>query len=230
MIWRPPSRTRSLQLASNHLHALVSSTLDLAKIESGKLLLDVSAVPIAALLREVTRSLQPTFLAHGNTLELALSSTITQATTFETDNLKLRQILINLLNNAAKYTHDARVQVRAWSEASAITIEVMDEGVGMSEQTLAKIWEEFVQADETALSQNGGTGLGLALVKRLTHLLGGSIAVTSALGVGTTFTLTFPHTFAPSLDDLPPDTWPEVPPTRATGLAGETSSVGKLSS
>ena len=212
---------QNLQLATKHLRALIDATLDLAKIESGKLLLDLSEVSIAVMLREVSRAMRPMIEENNNTLVLDIDEEIDDLT-LQTDNLKLRQVLINLLSNAAKYTENAEVRLHASRSPDGLTICVSDQGEGMSEQTLARVWEEFVQADETALSQNGGTGLGLALVKRLSHLLGGHIEVESSLGEGTTFTLMLPH----ELTLIAPPGKPaiETPRTRVSpGAARETS-------
>ena len=182
---------RSLQVATRYLLSLVSSTLDLAKIESGQLLLDITEVSIEAMTREVTRALRPTIEANGNTLLLDLDLPVDLS--FYTDNLKLRQILMNLLSNAAKHTKNGRVILSTRAHDEQVVFQVIDDGEGMSPRTLERVWEEFVQADETALSQNGGTGLGLALVKQLTELLDGRIDVESVLGEGTTFTIALPH-------------------------------------
>jgi signal transduction histidine kinase len=183
---------QSIQNAAEHLHSLVSDTLDLAKIESGKLMLDLGPISLHNTIKEIARTMRPTIESQGNELVLALGDEPGPEHVLETDNLKLRQVLINLLSNAAKFTTDGTITLRADPRRDGIVISVEDEGVGMSAEALTRVWEEFVQADETAVSFHGGTGLGLALVKRLTDLLGGHIEVESEEGKGTIFTLSLP--------------------------------------
>ena len=183
---------QAIQASAEHLRSLVSDTLDLAKIESGKLLLDIDQVSLHSTLKEIARTMHPAIANQHNRLVLELDE-FDADHDFETDNLKLRQILLNLLSNAAKFTTDGTITMRAVGTLDGPVISVSDDGIGMSTETVARVWDEFVQADETALSQNGGTGLGLALVKQLTELLDGRIDVESVLGEGTTFTIALPH-------------------------------------
>lgn len=190
---------QAIQASAEHLRSLVSDTLDLAKIESGKLLLDIDQVSLHSTLKEIARTMHPAIANQNNRLVLELDE-FDADHDFETDNLKLRQILLNLLSNAAKFTTDGTITMRAVGTLDGPVISVSDDGIGMSTETVARVWDEFVQADETALSQNGGTGLGLALVKRLSDLLGGHIEVESIEGKGTSFTLSLPWSH-PSLSE-----------------------------
>ena len=192
---------QSIQTAAEHLRSLVSDTLDLAKIESGKLMLDLGPISLTNTIKEIARTLRPTIEAQGNELVLILENNLDEEHQLETDNLKLRQVLINLLSNAAKFTTNGTITLRADPRRDGIVISVEDEGIGMSAESLSRVWEEFVQGDETAVSYNGGTGLGLALVKRLTDMLGGHIEVESEENKGTTFTLSLPWRH-PSLERL----------------------------
>jgi signal transduction histidine kinase len=110
------------------------------------------------------------------------------------DRPKVKQIVLNLLTNALKFTPQGRVKVsaRALTEARQIAIAVADTGIGIADSDLAKIFEDFQQADNSSTRQYGGAGLGLAICRRLAGMLEGQITVESRLGVGSTFTLTLP--------------------------------------
>ncbi|HRQ24369.1 MAG TPA: ATP-binding protein, partial [Anaerolineales bacterium] len=108
------------------------------------------------------------------------------------DQDKIKQIILNLLSNAAKFTHAGSITLRLYHEDSLFKIEVNDTGIGMNKEALEKIFEEFQQADSSTTRQYGGTGLGLAISRNLAHLLGGDLTVTSEAGKGSTFTLSLP--------------------------------------
>jgi signal transduction histidine kinase len=109
-----------------------------------------------------------------------------------TDRDKLKQILLNLLSNAAKFTEKGEIKVAAWQENGNVKLIVSDTGIGMKKEALDHIFEEFRQAEKTTASQYGGTGLGLAIVKRFINLMGGDIGVESEVGKGSKFTITIP--------------------------------------
>ncbi|MGZ8478413.1 MAG: ATP-binding protein, partial [Candidatus Binatia bacterium] len=109
-----------------------------------------------------------------------------------TDRDKLKQILLNLLSNSAKFTEQGEIRISAAQENGNLKLAVADTGIGMNPAALEHIFEEFQQAEKTTASKYGGTGLGLAIVKRLARLLGGDITVASEEGKGSQFTLTIP--------------------------------------
>jgi signal transduction histidine kinase len=111
-----------------------------------------------------------------------------------TDRDKLKQILLNLLSNAAKFTEKGEIKVTAWQENGNVKLIVSDTGIGMKKEALDHIFEEFSQAEKTTASRYGGTGLGLAIVKKFTNLMGGDIGVESEVGKGSKFTITIPIT------------------------------------
>jgi signal transduction histidine kinase len=119
--------------------------------------------------------------------------------TIYSDQDKIKQIALNLLSNAAKFTHEGRIllSVNKLDEEN-ITISVTDSGIGISEEALGRVFEEFQQADNTTTRQYGGTGLGLAISRNLARLLGGDLTATSEQGKGSTFTLTIPMQYKPS--------------------------------
>jgi len=109
-----------------------------------------------------------------------------------TDREKLRQVLLNLLSNAAKFTDEGEIRLSVWRKDGSLTLMVADTGIGMEPEALAYIFEEFRQASASGLPRRGGTGLGLAITKRLVQLLGGDIAAESERGKGSTFTVVIP--------------------------------------
>jgi signal transduction histidine kinase len=110
----------------------------------------------------------------------------------KTDRDKLKQILLNLLSNAAKFTEKGEIKVAAWTENGSMKLAVSDSGIGMKPEVLEHIFEEYQQAEKTTASKYGGTGLGLAIVKKFTNLMGGDIGVESEVGKGSKFTVTLP--------------------------------------
>ncbi|TAJ96946.1 MAG: HAMP domain-containing histidine kinase, partial [Candidatus Manganitrophaceae bacterium] len=110
----------------------------------------------------------------------------------KTDRDKLKQIILNLLSNAAKFTEKGDIKISAWQENGTLKLVVSDTGIGMKKEALDYIFEEFRQVDMSTTRKYGGTGLGLAIVKRLVNLLGGDIGVESEVGKGSKFTITLP--------------------------------------
>ena len=114
------------------------------------------------------------------------------------DQDKIKQVLLNLLSNAAKFTHRGEITVTAHTEGSELAVAVTDTGIGMTEEAMQRIFEEFQQADTSTTREYGGTGLGLSISRSLAHLLGGHLTVRSTIDVGSTFTLTVPVRFGES--------------------------------
>jgi signal transduction histidine kinase len=110
----------------------------------------------------------------------------------KSDRDKLKQIVLNLLSNSAKFTEKGEIKVAAWRDNGSIKLTVSDTGIGMNQEALKYIFEEFRQVDMSTTRKYGGTGLGLAIVKRLANLLGGDIEVESQEGKGSKFTITLP--------------------------------------
>jgi len=109
-----------------------------------------------------------------------------------TDRDKLKQVILNLLSNAAKFTEKGEIKIAAWRENNSVKLTVSDTGIGMKQEALDYIFEEFRQVDMSTTRKYGGTGLGLAIVRRLANLLGGDISVESEVGKGSKFTVTLP--------------------------------------
>jgi len=175
-----------------HLLGLINNLLDLSKIEAGKLELEMSDVSLKDLLEDVDASTRPLAEKNHNQLEIVNESRITS---IHSDYVKLKQCLLNLISNAAKFTNDGKIVINVGDEQhghkNRLVFTVRDNGIGMSAEQQATIFAEFTQADSSIASRYGGTGLGLAITQRLAHLLGGDVSVSSALGKGAQFRLWF---------------------------------------
>ncbi|NJN80432.1 MAG: GAF domain-containing protein, partial [Anaerolineales bacterium] len=174
--------------SGEHLLDLINTVLDIAKIESGKMDVQASNFSINALVDQCFNTAQPLIKStvkfekqNDNTLPLIYS-----------DQNKIKQIILNLLSNAAKFTHQGKVKINVNHQHSFLKIDVTDTGIGMTEEALSRIFEEFQQADSSTTRQYGGTGLGLSISRSLARLLGGDLTVISEVDKGSTFTLTIP--------------------------------------
>jgi len=179
--------------AGTHLLALINEILDLAKIEAGKLDLHPEEVDLRALIGEASMTADPLAKRNGNTLEVEVAPDIGR---MQTDPVRLRQVLLNLLSNACKFTRGGIVTLKASRvtnrEGDTITISVHDTGIGMTAEQRERLFQEFSQADSTTTRKFGGTGLGLAISRRLCRIMGGDITVQSVPGAGSTFTVSLP--------------------------------------
>lgn len=173
-----------------HLLSLINNLLDQAKIEAGQMTLDVRPVRIRSLIDDVADTLKPLAQEKGLSLRVAYADGIPAG--LSVDELRLRQIIINLTGNALKFTEQGGVTLEVEWNDGRFRVAVRDTGPGMSEAALAKIFEAFQQADNTVATTHGGTGLGLTISRNLAELMGGDISATSILGEGTTFTLAVP--------------------------------------
>jgi signal transduction histidine kinase len=176
-------------LSAEHLLMLINGILDLAKIEAGRLEIHVAEVDAAALVEGCLRTVEPLIKRGQVRLKKQCAPDLPLLVT---DEERLRQILMNLLSNAIKFTLEGAVTVSIQGQAKEMAISVADTGIGIPEHALGVIFEEFRQADSSTTRQYGGTGLGLAISRHLARLLGGDITVQSAVGVGSTFTITLP--------------------------------------
>jgi signal transduction histidine kinase/ligand-binding sensor domain-containing protein len=176
-----------IRRAAEHQLALVNDVLDLAKVEAGRL--DVEAVPLdlPGFLSEILATVRPVVRKHGNQLEAEGLGTMG---TIRTDPTRLRQILLNLLSNAARHTTNGTVRLEAERASGEVVLRVRDTGVGLAEDEIAVLFQAFSQA--RGGDSRGGTGLGLDISRRLARLLGGDISVESEPGHGSTFTLRLP--------------------------------------
>jgi signal transduction histidine kinase/CheY-like chemotaxis protein len=183
---------RRVHRAGTHLLGLINQVLDLSKIEAGKLELSPETVNLAPLLEDVIGTARQ--LAEQNRNRLVIESSESLGT-LTVDPMRLRQILLNLLSNACKFTKQGEVKLRVKKVVDGrnwIQIAVADTGIGMTAEQQAKLFEEFTQADSSTARQYGGTGLGLAITRKLARMMGGDVTVTSEPGKGSVFTIRLP--------------------------------------
>ncbi|WP_267425228.1 MHYT domain-containing protein [Methylobacterium sp. GC_Met_2] len=198
---------------AQHLLGLINDVLDLSKVEAEKMDVYAEDVVVEAFTRDAAGTVEALIAKKGNRFALDLAPDLGE---MRTDAVKLRQCLFNLLGNAAKFTEGGTVTLRVRRErrqgGDRLTFAVIDTGIGMTREQVAGLFERFKQADETTTRRFGGTGLGLALTKALARLMGGDVTVTSAEGVGTTFTLALPAILP---DPQQESTFPSPPLTDA---------------
>ncbi len=179
-----------------HLLGLINDVLDLSKIEAGNLRLDNTRVSTTTMMADVTAMMRGQALKKGLDLAVEYRGEIPES--ILTDEERLRQVLINLVGNAVKFTEQGGVKVRVsylrqWEDSrGALRVEVRDTGVGIAPEHLARLGDPFYQADGSATRRYGGTGLGLAICRRLIDAMGGRMDFESAAGRGSTFTVTIP--------------------------------------
>jgi PAS domain S-box-containing protein len=174
--------------AGKHLLALINDILDLSKIEAGKMELYREDFEIGQIVRDVATTIKPLVERNGNRLVLEFGEGLG---TMHSDLTRTRQVLLNLLSNASKFTKNGTITLAA-SREEAIVFRVTDTGIGMNEEQLGRLFEAFSQADITTASQYGGTGLGLAISRRFCQMMGGDIDVESEPDKGSTFTVRLP--------------------------------------
>ncbi|HEY2365470.1 MAG TPA: ATP-binding protein, partial [Polyangiaceae bacterium] len=172
-----------------HLLSLINDVLDLAKAESGRIDVRVGPVDVSQLTRACVAEVDS--LRQGKSIELLVDAPPTLDAT--TDSQRLRQILLNLLANAIKFTEQGHVKVTVTSEGAEMRIAVNDTGLGIPEHLMPELFREFRQLETGDGKRYAGTGIGLALSRRLARALGGEIEVVSAVGKGSTFTIVLPR-------------------------------------
>jgi signal transduction histidine kinase/CheY-like chemotaxis protein/HAMP domain-containing protein len=223
---------RTIHGSGNDLLDLINEILDLSKIEAGHMEVVPSQVSVERLVGFVQRSFAP----HAAQQELAFDVTVADdvPTTMITDERRVQQVLKNLLSNAFKFTEQGRVALRVETADAgrAVRFDVEDTGIGVPEDKLAIVFEAFQQADGSTSRRFGGTGLGLSISRELAGLLGGSLEVTSEVGVGSTFSLVVPVEHPGAIEDGDDPVGPRrslllvASPERRGRLRGLASSVG----
>jgi signal transduction histidine kinase len=176
-------------ISGDHLLGLINTLLDLAKIEAGKMEAVAETFRVEDVINMTTATVEP-LLKDGRVR--IVRDIPADLPPLKTDRDKLKQILFNLLSNAAKFTEQGEIKVSAARENGNLKLAVADSGIGMTPAALEHIFEEFQQAEKTTASKYGGTGLGLAIVKKFVNLMGGEIVVESEIGQGSKFTITLP--------------------------------------
>jgi signal transduction histidine kinase/DNA-binding response OmpR family regulator len=191
---------RSILSSGKHLLEIINDILDLSKVEAGKMELLPETFPVRSAIESVCQVMRGMSTRKAITFAVEIAAGVTA---IETDQAKFKQILYNLLSNAVKFSpSDSIVTIRARRLGAAddrpesVSIDVIDCGIGIAQENLALIFEEFRQVDSTLNRQYGGTGLGLSLVRKFVELQGGTLTVASEVGKGSTFTFTLPVHFA----------------------------------
>jgi signal transduction histidine kinase/DNA-binding response OmpR family regulator/CHASE3 domain sensor protein len=197
--------------AGNDLLSLINDILDISKVEAGKLELAPEELPLRRVVESLARTFEP--LARQREIEFALMVEPNVPATIHTDRQRIEQVLKNLLSNAIKFTERGGVSLTVSSAHQGwVQFVVRDSGIGIAPDQQERIFEAFHQADGTTSRRFGGTGLGLSISRDLTHLLGGTLTVTSELGQGSTFTLSLPRSGAVAAT-------PPAPPVQAAAPA-----------
>jgi signal transduction histidine kinase/CheY-like chemotaxis protein len=183
---------RRVHRAGTHLLGLINQVLDLSKIEAGKLELNPESINLVRLIDEVVGTARQLAEQNKNRLVVEVQDKLGMLTA---DPMRLRQILLNLLSNACKFTKQGEVALRVQRVADGggwIEFAVTDTGIGMTAEQQAKLFEEFTQADSATAQRYGGTGLGLAITRKLARMMGGDVTVESESGKGSVFTVRLP--------------------------------------
>jgi signal transduction histidine kinase len=171
------------------LLALINDLLDLAKIEAGKMRLELEAVDVKTLLEDVRVSNAGLILRKPLSLEVEVEEGLPLV---QVDPVRIRQILGNLLSNAVKFTSEGRIRLRAYRQGDALFLAVQDSGIGIAAEAQEGIFDKFRQVDGSFTRRSDGTGLGLAITRHLVDLHGGQISVESSPGRGSVFTVRLP--------------------------------------
>jgi signal transduction histidine kinase len=188
-----------VERSGHALLAIINDVLDLSKIEAGRVQMEMDNVDVAAILQDVHNAVQPLARQQGNVVRMECGE---QARMAYADLQKLRQSVLNLVNNACKFTENGEVEVkvervaeqgREWTE-----VRVKDTGIGIAAEHLGRLFQPFTQVDGSATRRYSGTGLGLAISQKFCHMMGGNITVQSAPGRGSCFALRVPA-HAPAL-------------------------------
>lgn len=185
--------------AARHLLGLINDVLDLSKIEAGKMQLYLETFDLQILVHEVTSTIAPLIEKRNNQLIIDCTPAIGS---MYGDATKIRQTLLNLLSNASKFTEHGRIELKVEREIVDsqvwVVMRVIDTGIGMDKEQMARLFKPFIQADASTASKFGGTGLGLAISKQFAEMMGGDITLTSTPGAGSTFSLRVPARVKPA--------------------------------
>jgi signal transduction histidine kinase/DNA-binding response OmpR family regulator len=190
---------KKIQTAARHLLLLINDILDFSKIEAGKMDMYIEDIDVPRMIHDIITTVTPMVEKNSNTLRMEIAPDVKM---MRADMTKVRQILFNLLSNASKFTAEGditlNVALETYNNVPWIVFRVSDTGIGMSSDQLARLFEEFMQADTSTTRKYGGTGLGLAISRRFCQLMGGDIAVESQSGLGSVFTVHLPVNVTPA--------------------------------
>ncbi|QLE41327.1 GAF domain-containing protein [Nostoc sp. C052] len=229
---------RTIERSGSHLLELITDILDVAKIEAGQIELDYASISVARLCQSSLVFIKQQALQKRIQLEIKLQTNLPDLLV---DERRIRQVLINLLNNAVKFTPERgrvtlevtqlfrNISTTDLTEQHFLHFAVTDTGIGISPENIKKLFQPFVQIDSALNRQYAGTGLGLALVKRIVELHGGSVGLTSELGVGSCFTIDLPYTPSFGISpEMKADDQLAVAPERDSASTEEAASLTPL--
>ena len=187
------SDLKKIHGAGTHLLSLINDVLDLAKIESGKMDVYLETFEVPRMVKDVVATIDTLIKKNDNRLKVEINEAVGE---MRADVTKVRQALLNLLSNAAKFTHEGRIRLVVQGahadEIGWVRMSVSDSGIGIPPEKIDHVFDEFSQADESTTRHYGGTGLGLPISRRFCQLMGGDITVESVVGEGSTFTILLP--------------------------------------
>jgi signal transduction histidine kinase len=184
--------------AGKHLLSVINDILDVSKIEAGRVQVHAETFDLLEVVDQVVTTVQPIAAKNSNRIATSIPTELTMFS----DQTKIRQVLINLMTNACKFTETGEIHLKAHSEDEKwVVVEVTDTGIGIDPSHMEKLFEPFVQADASTTRKYGGTGLGLPISRKFCELLGGSLIAHSTPGSGSTFIMRVPlvHGFASEL-------------------------------
>ncbi|CAN5888015.1 hypothetical protein BH11PSE8_BH11PSE8_32810 [soil metagenome] len=195
---RLPGASAEIRRAFGHivdagtlLHGILNDVLDMSKIAAGKLTLHPEPIALKPLVQRVIGLVQRA--ADDKNISLRVVYAEAAPPLLIVDPLRLEQVLLNLVTNAVKFTEKGRVELEVNAEAGHVLFTLKDSGIGMSEEVLSRLFHAFEQADSTTTRRFGGSGLGLAITKHLVRMMGGTVSVSSTVGVGSVFSVQLPH-------------------------------------
>jgi PAS domain S-box-containing protein len=200
---------QKIHAAGKHLLALINDVLDLSKIEAGKMQLHLETFALTPVVEQVATTVRPLVEKNANRLEVACAPSVGQ---MHSDETRVRQVLLNLLSNACKFTERGVITLAVERARGEIVFQVRDTGIGMTPEQLGRLFQAFSQAEASTAAKYGGTGLGLAISRRFCQLMGGDVTVASTPGQGSTFTVRLP---ADGPREPAPETAAASPPTSA---------------
>jgi signal transduction histidine kinase/DNA-binding response OmpR family regulator len=184
---------KKIQGAARHLLGLINDILDLSKVEAGKAELHLEDFDVPTMIKDVMTTVTPLIQKNNNVLEVNLAPDVD---IIYADLTKVRQVLFNLLSNATKFTHEGKIQLDIQHETIGgkpfVVFRVMDSGIGITDDQMARLFRDFSQGDASTTRKYGGTGLGLSISRRFCQMMGGDITVASEAGKGSVFTVRLP--------------------------------------
>jgi len=206
---------RKIHTAGHHLLGVINDILDLSKIEAGRMDLQVEDVDVCEVTRSVATTAETLIRKNGNRFRLDCPAGLRP---IRADSMRLRQILLNLLSNAAKFTEAGEIVLSVAVAGPSLVISVRDTGIGMTPAQMEKLFTAFTQADSSTTRRFGGTGLGLSITRRLAEMMQGKVEVTSEYGVGSCFSVVLPYA-GHATGHLParPESQPSLPVPSGTG-------------